>query len=123
MSIKRIIGLSILGSFGIHHFDGLPVISFPVPDNLESVTASYSMRMQDNFEPHANYKADIRKSQKPLAVFVGGADELFYPDRFATVFHAETRRCASHNYSWDDALGHDHQTGRDRDGGSGCPAV
>ena len=89
VSIKRIVGLSILGSFGIHHWDGLPVLSFPVPDNLESVTASYSLRLQDNFQPHANYRADIRKSQRPMLVFVGSADQLFYPERFATVFHAE----------------------------------
>jgi alpha-beta hydrolase superfamily lysophospholipase len=89
VSIPRIVGLSILGTFGIHHFDGLTVISFPVPDNLESVTASYSLRLQDNFEPHADYRADIRKSQRPMQVFVGSADELFYPDRFAAVFHAE----------------------------------
>jgi non-heme chloroperoxidase len=89
VSIKRIVGLSILGSFGIHHFDGLPVISFPVPDNIESVTASYSLRMQENFEPHKDYRADIRKSQRPMLVFVGSADELLFPDQFAPVFDAE----------------------------------
>ena len=89
VSIGRIIGLSFLGSFGLHRFDGLPVLSFPVPDNLESVTASYSLRMQENFEPHANYRADIRRSQKPMLVFVGSADELLFPDRFATVFDSE----------------------------------
>lgn len=45
--------------------------------------------MNENFEPHANYRADIRSSTKPMLVFVGSADELFYPDRFASVFHAE----------------------------------
>ncbi len=89
VSIPRIVGLSILGSFGIHRFDGLPVISFPVPDNLESVTASYSLRMQENFAPHENYRADIRNSQRPMLVFVGSADELFFPDRFANVFDSE----------------------------------
>jgi pimeloyl-ACP methyl ester carboxylesterase len=89
VSVKRIVGLSILGSFGIHHFDGLPVISFPVPDNLESVTASYSLRMQENFEPHKNYRADIWNSHRPMLVFVGGADELFYPEQFSNVFHSE----------------------------------
>lgn len=89
VSIKRIIGLSVLGSFGIHRFDGLPVLSFPVPDNLEAVTPTYSMRMQENFEPHANYRADIRNSQRPMLVFVGSADQLFYPDRFANVFDSE----------------------------------
>jgi alpha-beta hydrolase superfamily lysophospholipase len=89
VSIPRIVGLSILGFFGIHQFDGLPVLSFPVPDNLESVTASYSFRMEENFAPHKDYRADIRKSQRPMQVFVGSADELFYPDRFASVFDSE----------------------------------
>jgi non-heme chloroperoxidase len=89
VSIPRIVGLSILGSFGIHRLDGLPVISFPVPDNLESVTASYSLRMQENFEPHENYRADIRNTRRPMLVFVGSADELLFPDQFAPVFHAE----------------------------------
>lgn len=89
VSIGRIVGLSILGAFGIHRFDGLPVLSFPVPDNIESVTATYSWRMEENFEPHAKYRADIRSSTRPMLVFVGSADELFYPDRFADVFHAE----------------------------------
>jgi non-heme chloroperoxidase len=89
VSIPRIVGLSILGSFGIHRLDGLPVISFPVPNNLESVTASYSLRMQENFEPHENYRADIQNSQRPMLVFVGSADELLFPDRFASVFDSE----------------------------------
>jgi non-heme chloroperoxidase len=73
----------------MHRLDGLSVISFPVPDNLESVTASYSLRMQENFEPHENYRADIRNSQRPMLVFVGSADELLLPDRFASVFDSE----------------------------------
>jgi pimeloyl-ACP methyl ester carboxylesterase len=60
-----------------------------MPDNIESVTASYSLRMQENFEPHENYRADIRNSQRPMLVFVGNADELLFPDRFANVFDSE----------------------------------
>jgi pimeloyl-ACP methyl ester carboxylesterase len=89
VSIGRIVGLSILGFFGIHRFDGLPVLSFPVPNNIGAVTATYSLRMEENFQPHADYRADIRKSQRPMLVFVGSADELLYPERFASVFHAE----------------------------------
>ncbi len=89
VSVGRIIGLSILGFFGLHHFDGLSVLTFPVPDNLESVTASYSLRMEENFAPHENYRADIRNSKGPMSVLVGSADELFYPDQFSSVFHSE----------------------------------
>ena len=88
VSIPRIIRLSIFNFFGIHHFDGLPVLSFPVPTNLESVTSSYSFTMQKNFAPHDDYRADIRNVQRPMRVFVGGADDLFLPEQFAKVFGA-----------------------------------
>jgi len=89
VSIKRIVGLSILNSFGIHHFDGLPVLAFPVPTDIEATTASYSFRLEENFEPRSNYKADIRAIKKPAQVFVGGKDELFLPEKFAEVFDKE----------------------------------
>jgi pimeloyl-ACP methyl ester carboxylesterase len=86
VSIKRIVGLSILNSFGIHHFDGLPVLAFPVPTDIEATTATYSFRLEENFAPRADYKADIQAIQKPAQVFVGGQDELFLPEKFAEVF-------------------------------------
>jgi non-heme chloroperoxidase len=88
VSVKRIVGLSILNAFGLHIFDGLPVLAFPVPVNLESVTATYSFRMQKNFAPHADYGTDIRSVSRPMQVIVGGADELFFPERFGEVFGA-----------------------------------
>jgi pimeloyl-ACP methyl ester carboxylesterase len=86
VSIKRIVGLSILDSFGIHHFDGLPVLGFPVPADIEATTARYSFRLEENFAPRADYKADIKAIKKPAQVFVGGQDELFLPEKFAEVF-------------------------------------
>jgi non-heme chloroperoxidase len=89
VSIKRIVGLSIFNSFGLHGLDGLPVLAFAVPQNIESVTAMYSFRMQKSFAPHADYKADVRAVPRPMLVFVGGADELFLPEKFGQVFGAE----------------------------------
>ena len=86
VSIKRIIGLSIFDFFGIHHFDGLPVLAFPVPSDIESTTATYSFRLQQNFQPQSDYRANIRAIKKPAQVFVGGQDELFLPEKFAEVF-------------------------------------
>jgi pimeloyl-ACP methyl ester carboxylesterase len=86
VSIKRIVGLSIFNSFGIHHFDGLPVLAFPVPNDIEATTAAYSFRLEENFEPRKDYKADVRAIKKPAQVFVGGQDELFLPEKFAEVF-------------------------------------
>lgn len=86
VSIKRIVGLSIFNSFGIHPFDGLPVLAFPVPTDIEATTATYSFRLEENFQPRSNYKADIEAIKKPAHVFVGGQDELFLPEKFAEVF-------------------------------------
>jgi non-heme chloroperoxidase len=86
VSIKRIIGLSIFDSVGFHHFDYLPVLAFPVPTDIEATTANYSYRMEEDFQPHSNYRADIRAIKKPAQVFVGGQDELFLPEKFAEVF-------------------------------------
>ncbi len=86
VSVKRIIGLSIFNFFGIHHFDGLPVLAFPVPTDIESTTATYSFRLEENFQPRSNYRADIQAIKKPAQVFVGGQDELYLPEKFAEVF-------------------------------------
>ena len=91
VSIPRIVGLSLLNSFGIHRFDGLPVLSFPVPSDIEATTSSYSFRMEQNFDPHDDYRSDIRHVSKPMRVFVGSRDELFLPDEFAKVFSAERK--------------------------------
>jgi non-heme chloroperoxidase len=91
VSVKRIVGLSIFNSFGVHWFDGLPVLAFAVPQNIESVTAMYSFRMQNSFAPHPDYQADIRAVPRPMLVFVGSADELFLPEKFGEVFGAERR--------------------------------
>jgi pimeloyl-ACP methyl ester carboxylesterase len=86
VSIKRIVGLSIFNSFGIHHFDRLPVLAFPVPTDIEATTARYSFQLEENFQPRSNYRADIRAIKRPAQVFVGGQDELFLPEKFAEVF-------------------------------------
>ncbi len=87
VSIPRIAGITILNYFGIHTWDGLPVLAFPVPADIEATTASYSFRMEENFEARGNYKADIRVIHQPTQVFVGSRDELFLPEKFSAVFN------------------------------------
>jgi non-heme chloroperoxidase len=86
VSVARITGISILDAFGIHHFDGLPVLTFAVPGDVTGVTSSYSFRMQQSFQPHDDYLSDIRHVSRPMDVLVGGKDELFLPEQFASVF-------------------------------------
>lgn len=89
VSMGRIIGLTNLNKLGIHHWDGLPVVSFAVPANVASVTTAYSWRLLQNFAPHDDYLADIRAVSRPLHVYVGTADQLFVADRMRAEFQAQ----------------------------------
>jgi pimeloyl-ACP methyl ester carboxylesterase len=90
-SIGRILGLLVLDGVGIHRLDGLPVIHFAVPPNIPSLTANYSWRMQQSFQPHNDFRADIRSVSRPMRVFVGEDDQLFLPKKFQEVFDAERK--------------------------------
>ena len=83
---KRIFGLLILNAIGVHSFDGLTVIAFAVPPNVSFLTAAYSWRMLQSFQPHDDFMADIRSVSRPTVVFVGEVDQLFYPQEFKPVF-------------------------------------
>ncbi len=89
--IGRIIGLRILNLFGIHFFDGLPVVAFAVPPNVASITSTYSLRLQRNFGPHEDYLADIRSVSRPTRVYIGSADQLFIPEKMREVFQSQRR--------------------------------
>lgn len=89
VSSGRIVGLSMLNGFGIHWLDGLPVIHFAVPPETPNITTSYSWRLQQSFQPHNDYMADIRAVSRPMQVFVGSEDEMFVPEQFSAVFGAD----------------------------------
>ena len=87
--VPRIIALRILGHLGVHWFEGLTVVAFAVQPGMENrLTAAYSARLAASFKAHDDYVADIRQGSRPIAVLAGRADELFYADRFAEVFHS-----------------------------------
>lgn len=87
VALKRIIGLSMLNNIGIKMFNGLPVLFFNRPENINDKLQipSYSFRMTINFAPK-NYKEEIRKIDIPCLVLVGQQDESFYPDQFKIAF-------------------------------------
>ena len=91
VSTGRIIGLTILNFVGVHVWDGLPVITFPVPADMDSVTRTYSWRLQRNFGAHEDYLADIRGAARPVQVYVGGADELLDAEKLRTEFQSQRR--------------------------------
>jgi non-heme chloroperoxidase len=88
-SVPRIIGISLLGPIGRKWFGHLPVLAFAVdPKTAEYQTASYSYRLWSNFAPHYNYNSDMKKAHQPITVLVGKDDELFYPQKYLSVFAA-----------------------------------
>lgn len=89
VGVPRIIALSILEGFGLHVFDDLPVIRFAVTEeNKGLLTPQYSFALAQNFQPERNYQASIRAMIQPVRILVGQNDQLFYADKFASVFQA-----------------------------------
>ena len=92
VELKRIIGLSMLNNIGIKTLNGLPVLFFNRPedinDNLQ--VPFYSFRMTINFTPK-NYKDDIKNINIPCLVLVGRQDESFYPEQFQIAFEPSNK--------------------------------
>lgn len=87
VGIPRVVALTLLNRVGIAAFNHLPVVDFAVSDAPRAeLTPSYSYALVTNFQPNANYKADIQGIRKPTAVLVGADDEVFIADKFAQVF-------------------------------------
>ena len=75
--LKRIIGLAILGTVGIHGFDALPVIEFNKPAELRdgTETLAYSYRLNVSYHPDIRYKGEIAKLPRGALILVGEADQ------------------------------------------------
>jgi pimeloyl-ACP methyl ester carboxylesterase len=78
-----------LNQMGVHIWNGLPVLAFPVPSNIESTTRTYSWRMYRNFGADDDYLGDIRRAVRPMRVFVGGSDELIDAEKLKTEFQSQ----------------------------------
>jgi pimeloyl-ACP methyl ester carboxylesterase len=83
LALPRTIAVAILNGFGIRWFNGLPTIAFATSATAPNLTSVYSFRLMTDFGPPDDYLTRLGRSRKPTALLVGGADEVFYPDRFA----------------------------------------
>ena len=87
VGVPRIIAISVLNGFGIPAFNDLPVVRFALTKEAKGfLTPQYSFSLEQNFRPERDYQANIRAVKQPLRVLVGQNDEVFYADKFATVF-------------------------------------
>ena len=86
-SVPRIVCITILGKAGEKWFGHLPVIAYGInPKTAQYQTATYSYRLWSNFSPHYNYGDDLKAIKQPLQVLVGANDELFYPEKYKSIF-------------------------------------
>lgn len=83
--VSRIIAVGLLHHVGIHTFDGLPVLSFAVPESAP-LTKAYSYRLFDNFGPSLDYLQDVKRSNAPILILVGADDEVFLANKYEMAF-------------------------------------
>jgi non-heme chloroperoxidase len=83
LALPRIIILSMLNRIGITAFNGLPIIAFATSPTAPNLTSVYSFRLASDFAASPDYLRGLAQTRKPVALLVGGGDELFYPERFA----------------------------------------
>ena len=87
VGVPRIVAISFLDGFGVHAFNDLRVIKFALTEEARGfLTPQYSFALAQNFRPERDYQANIRAVRQPLRVLVGQNDEVFYVDKFASVF-------------------------------------
>jgi alpha-beta hydrolase superfamily lysophospholipase len=87
VGVPRIIAISFLNGFGVHAFNDLPVIRFALTkENAKFLTPDYSFALAQNFRPERDYQANIRAIRQPVRVLVGQNDEVFFADRFTSIF-------------------------------------
>lgn len=93
---RRIIGLSMLNMAGITALNRLPVIAFAMPQSVldgpygDTVTTTYSYRLNTSFAPRSDYEADLRAMDRPLLVLAGEDDEAFDASAYEPVIAAQT---------------------------------
>ncbi len=92
---RRIIGLSMLNSVGIHALDSLVVIRFVFPKSVRdgplghTITDAYSWRLNTSFAPRGDYLSDIAALPEFLLI-AGGDDEAFFAGKYEPLMRGVT---------------------------------
>jgi alpha-beta hydrolase superfamily lysophospholipase len=81
--IPRFIALSVLRRLGLPWAESLPTVAFAVPpDSAKVLNASYSYRLMINFAASRDFRQDLARATRPIAIFAGSADELMLPGKY-----------------------------------------
>jgi alpha-beta hydrolase superfamily lysophospholipase len=95
VSLRRMIGLSILNAFGIKGLNDHEVIRFDMPATVLSgplghtATTAYSWRLNTSFGPRRDWQADVA-ALPPFLLIAGSADEAFLADQYQPVLSGLT---------------------------------
>ena len=87
VAVPRVIALSILDSFGLPWFQGLPVVRFATEAKpSDSRTPAYSYRLLAGMQLDRNWRQQIAGIDRPTTVVAGANDELFKAAEFQPLF-------------------------------------
>ena len=87
VALPRVVALTILDSFGLPWFQGLPVVRFATTaEPSASRTPVYSFRMSAGMQPVRDWRSALAGIDRPTTVVVGAKDELFQADRYKALF-------------------------------------
>ncbi|MEM5313174.1 alpha/beta fold hydrolase [Paraburkholderia sp. JHI869] len=87
VGMPRLAVLALLNGLRIRTFNHLPTIAYALaPEVRDQLTPQYSFNLMQNFRPHADYRADIRRARQPLHVLAGADDEVFLAREYAAAF-------------------------------------
>jgi hypothetical protein len=69
-----------LNRVGVTFFNGLPIVAFATSPRAPNLTSAYSYRLAVDFGAPRDYLAALGRSTKPVALLIGGGDELCQRD-------------------------------------------
>ena len=98
---RRIIGLSMLNTVGVHWLDHIDVIQFRMPKAVldgplgHQATTSYSWRLNASFAPRGNYLGDIAQLP-PFLLVAGTHDEAMVADQYEPLMSEATSNGSYH---------------------------
>ena len=82
-AMPRILVLLALDQVGIATFNGLPTSAFAAPPgSRHATTPLYTFRMAASFGASPRFLDDLRSAHGKVALVAGGADEVFFADRY-----------------------------------------
>lgn len=83
VGLPRLIALGVLDGFGIDLPGHLPVMRFALdPEAARRLTPTYDYRLASNFRPRADWQAELRAVDRPIALVAGAEDEAFDAARY-----------------------------------------